>query len=117
MRVFASGFALSVLAACGGDAVYRAADAPRFIAPPPDLPKPRIAYVLGSGGPRLVRRQQPLPDEVLGERRAVGGVVRRREVRQGGLQPIRFQDVRGGEAVRQSGSVEGGGGGERNHDG
>ena len=52
MRVLASGLVLSLLAACGGDADYRAADAPRFVPPKPDAPKPRIALVLGSGGPR-----------------------------------------------------------------
>jgi NTE family protein len=31
---------------------YREADAPRFVAAPADAPKPRIAFVLGSGGPR-----------------------------------------------------------------
>ena len=38
---------------CGaGDDDYREADAPRFAAYPADAPKPRVAFVLGSGGPR-----------------------------------------------------------------
>ncbi|MEP7084114.1 MAG: patatin-like phospholipase family protein [Betaproteobacteria bacterium] len=37
---------------CGDGDDYRAADAPRFVAPAPDAPKPKIALVLGSGGPR-----------------------------------------------------------------
>lgn len=44
--------ALLWLAGCGGDADYRASDAPCFVPPAPDAPKPRIALVLGSGGPR-----------------------------------------------------------------
>ena len=51
-RAVAIGVVLSLLAACGGEGDYRAADAPRFVAPPADGPRPRIAYVLGSGGPR-----------------------------------------------------------------
>ena len=43
---------LAVLAGCIGDGDYRAVDAPRFVAPAPDAPRPKIAYVLGSGGPR-----------------------------------------------------------------
>ena len=43
---------LAVLAGCFGDGDYRAIDAPRFVAPPADAPRPKIAYVLGSGGPR-----------------------------------------------------------------
>ena len=43
---------LATLAGCFGDGDYRAADAPRFVPPATDAPKPRIAYVLGSGGPR-----------------------------------------------------------------
>src|SRR5258706_14829485 len=40
---------------CGtGDDDYRDADAPRFVAPPPDSPSPRIAFVLGSGDTRGV---------------------------------------------------------------
>jgi NTE family protein len=35
-----------------GDNDYREADAPRFVADPADVGKPRIAFVLGSGGPR-----------------------------------------------------------------
>jgi len=34
------------------DGDYRAADAPRFVPAPAGAPRPRIAYVLGSGGPR-----------------------------------------------------------------
>jgi NTE family protein len=38
---------------CGtGDDDYRAADAPRYVPPAADAQKPRIALVLGSGGPR-----------------------------------------------------------------
>jgi NTE family protein len=45
--------AVLAIAGCGGDGVdYREADAPRFSAPSPDAPRPRIAFVLGSGGPR-----------------------------------------------------------------
>ena len=41
------------IAGCGGDGGdYRAADAPRFVAPSPQAPKPKVALVLGSGGPR-----------------------------------------------------------------
>ena len=43
---------LATLAGCFADGDYRAADAPRFVPPAADAPKPRIAYVLGSGGPR-----------------------------------------------------------------
>lgn len=44
--------ALAVAGCAADDGDYRGADAPRFIAPSPDAPKPRIALVLGSGGPR-----------------------------------------------------------------
>jgi NTE family protein len=40
------------LAGCGEGNDYRESDAPRFTPPAPDAPKPRIAFVLGSGGPR-----------------------------------------------------------------
>lgn len=41
------------LAGCGfDDGDYRDADAPRFAPAPDDARRPRIAYVLGSGGPR-----------------------------------------------------------------
>ena len=43
---------LGALAGCFSDGNYRAADAPRFMAPAADASKPKIAYVLGSGGPR-----------------------------------------------------------------
>ena len=41
------------LAGCGvDDGDYRDADAPRFVPAPDSARRPRIAYVLGSGGPR-----------------------------------------------------------------
>ncbi len=42
----------AAIAGCSADADYREPDAPRFVAPAPSAPRPRIAYVLGSGGPR-----------------------------------------------------------------
>ena len=44
--------AILMITGCGGDDDYRQADAPRFAAPSPDSPRPRLALVLGSGGPR-----------------------------------------------------------------
>ena len=45
--------ALLGLGGCGDDAGdYRKPDAPRFVAPPAGTPRARIAFVLGSGGPR-----------------------------------------------------------------
>ena len=45
--------AVFAIAGCGMDGGdYRGADAPRYVAPASDAPKPRIALVLGSGGPR-----------------------------------------------------------------
>jgi NTE family protein len=40
------------LAGCSFDEDYRGPDAPRFVPPPPERASPRIAFVLGSGGPR-----------------------------------------------------------------
>ena len=43
----------ATLLGCGaGDDDYREADAPRFVAQPAGAPTPRVALVLGSGGPR-----------------------------------------------------------------
>ena len=44
--------ALAAMAGCSADSDYRGPDAPRFVAPAPNAPRPRIAFVLGSGGPR-----------------------------------------------------------------
>lgn len=56
MRLIAVGFFASLLAlvaGCGDDAAdYRETDAPRFVPPPANAPRPVIALVLGSGGPR-----------------------------------------------------------------
>ena len=52
VRAVVSVAMLSLFAACSSDDDYRAKDAPRFVPPSADEPRPRIAYVLGSGGPR-----------------------------------------------------------------
>jgi len=52
-RTTAVGLVVFCLFGCSlGDSDYRSADAPRYVAPAADAPKPRIALVLGSGGPR-----------------------------------------------------------------
>ena len=43
---------LLALTGCGDNGDYRDADAPRFVPPAAGTPRPRIALVLGSGGPR-----------------------------------------------------------------
>ena len=48
--IIALGVAVAGCGADGGD--YREADAPRYVAPAPGSPKPKLALVLGSGGPR-----------------------------------------------------------------
>jgi NTE family protein len=45
-------FGATLLGCSAGDDDYRDVDAPRFVAEPSDAPKPRVAFVLGSGGPR-----------------------------------------------------------------
>ncbi|MEO7761694.1 MAG: patatin-like phospholipase family protein [Casimicrobiaceae bacterium] len=65
-----------------GDEDYREADAPRFVAPTPRSPKPRLALVLGSGGPRgfahigalkVLEAEGIKPDLILGA--SVGAMV------------------------------------------
>lgn len=52
-RVAAVLSAVLTIAGCAGDdGDYRAADAPRFVAPSAVAPRPKVALVLGSGGPR-----------------------------------------------------------------
>jgi NTE family protein len=75
-------FAAAGLGGCGFEEDYRGPDAPRFVPPPPERAHPRIALVLGSGGPRgfahvgalkVLEEEGVRPDLVVGA--SVGAMV------------------------------------------
>jgi NTE family protein len=81
-RTIGTVLAILAIAGCGDSGDYREADAPRFAAPSPDRAKPRVALVLGSGGPRgfahigalkVLEAEGIKPDLIIGA--SVGAVV------------------------------------------